>query len=147
MRSLSDFFEWFVGNWRVLDLVTGEEGTMAIRVGAGENCHILEIRVGEFRRTELWGLDPATGDWTATGIGQNVERFTQVMLEVPAGASPQPGDRWLARHEGLLPSGQRTAARMQFLVESMDAFTVEFSEVTVGGELRPGGRQRIERQR
>ena len=146
MSALADFFQWFVGDWRVADLLTGEEGTMTIRVGAGECCHVLEIRIGGIRRTELWGLDPATGNWTATGIGQDGERFTQVMLEVPKGNSPQPGDRWFDRHEGLLPSGERTAARLDFLVESADAFTVEFSELSVGGEPREGGRQRIVRR-
>jgi hypothetical protein len=146
MRRLADFFHWFVGDWIVTDLLTGEEGAMSIRVGAGECCHVMEIRIGGIGRTELWGLDPATGNWTANGIGQDGERFTQVMLEVPESDSPQPGNRWPDRHEGMLPSGERTTAQLEFVVESADAFTVEFSEVSIGGEPRAGGRQRIVRR-
>ncbi len=70
MRPPADFFQCFVGDWRVTDLPTGEEGTMTIRVGVAQFCHLLEIRISGIRRTELSGFDQATRNCTANGTRQ-----------------------------------------------------------------------------
>lgn len=141
-----NFFRYFEGTWKVADVATGVVGSMIIRSGAEGASHILEIGIGDIRRSELWGEDPTDGCWKAVGFGQDGERFFQVMKEVPDHEFPQSGDRWIALHEGVLPSGAGTSARMEFLVESPDAFLVSFTDVRSGDDMIEDFQQRIERQ-
>jgi hypothetical protein len=68
------------------------------------------------------------------------------MKGVPNHESPQSGDRWVALHEGVLPSGAKTSARIEFLIESPDAFLVTFIDVRSGDDVIDDFQQRIERQ-
>lgn len=143
---LINFFHYFEGNWRVTDLATGITGSMRIRLGAGGVSHILEIEIGGVQRSELWGCDPIDGCWKAVGFSQDGERFAQVMKDLPDHESPQGGDRWVDLHEGVLPSGAKTLARMEFLIESPNAFLVTFTDVRSGDEVIDDFQQRIERE-
>ena len=145
--NLINFFRYFEGNWKVTDIATGIVGSMKIRSGAGGVSHILEIEIDDVQRSELWGYDPTDGCWKAIGFGQNGERFSQVMKGLPDHESPQSGDRWVDLHEGVLPSGARTSARMEFLIESPDTFRVTFTDVRSGDDVINDFQQRIERQR
>ena len=144
--NLINFFRYFEGNWKVTDIATGIVGSMKIRSGAGGVSHILEIEIDDVQRSELWGYDPTDGCWKAIGFGQNGERFSQVMKGLPDHESPQSGDRWVDLHEGVLPSGAETFARMEFLIESPDAFLVTFTDVRSGDVGIKDFQQRIERQ-
>jgi hypothetical protein len=144
--NLVNFFHYFQGNWRVTDLATGTIGSLKIRLGAGRVSHILEIEIGDVQRTELWGKDPIDGCWKAIGFGQDGERFSQVMERLPNHESPQSGDQWVDLHEGVLPSGAKTSARMEFLIESPNAFLVTFTHVRSGDDVIDNFQQRIERQ-
>jgi hypothetical protein len=145
--NLISFFRYFEGSWRVTDLASGLAGSMKIRSGAGGVSHMLEIEIGDVQRSELWGHDPTDGCWKATGFSQDGERFSQVMKGLPDHESPQSGDRWVDLHEGVLPSGAKTSARMEFLIELPDAFLVTFTDVRSGDEVINDFQQRIERQR
>jgi hypothetical protein len=144
--NLIDFFHYFEGNWRVTNLATGTVGSLKIRLGTGRVCHILEIEIGDVQRSELWGYDPSDGCWKAIGSSQDGERFSQVMKGLPDHKSPQSGDRWIALHEGVLPSGAKTSARMEFLIESPDLFLVTFTHVRSGDDVINDFQQRVERQ-
>jgi hypothetical protein len=144
--NLINFFHYFEGSWRVTDLAAGTVGSLKIHLGAGGVCHILEIDIGDVQRSELWGRDPIDGCWKAIGFSQNGERFSQVMKGLPGHESPQSGDRWVALHEGVLPSGAKTSARMEFLIESPDAFLVTFTHVRSGDDVINDFQQRIERE-
>lgn len=144
--NLINFFRYFEGNWKVTDMATGIAGSMKIRSGAGGVSHILEIEIDDVQRSELWGYDPTDGCWKAIGFGQNGERFSQVMKGLPDHESPQSGDRWVDLHEGVLPSGVKTSERMEFLIESPDAFLVTFTDVRSGDDVTSDFLQRIERQ-
>jgi hypothetical protein len=141
-----NFFHYFEGNWRVTDLANGIVGSLKIRLGAGGVSHILEIEIGDVQRSELWGCDPTDGCWKAIGFSQDGERFSQVMKDLPDHESPQSGDRWVDLHEGVLPSGAKTSARMEFLIESPDAYLVTFTDVRSGDDVINDFQQRIERQ-
>jgi len=141
-----NFFHYFEGNWRVTDLATGIAGSLKIRLGAGGTSHILEIEIGDVQRSELWGYDPTDGCWKAIGYSQDGERFFQVMKELPDHESPQIGDSWFALHEGVIPPGEKTSARMEFLIESPDAYLVTFTDVRSGDDVINDFQQRIERQ-
>jgi hypothetical protein len=144
--NLINFFHYFEGTWRVTDPATGTVGSLKIRLGAGKVSHILEIEIGHVQRTELWGMDPTDGCWKAIGFSQDGERFSQIMKRLPDHESPQSGDRWVDLHEGVLPSGAKTSARMEFLIESPDAFLVTFTDVRSGDDVIDDFQQRIERQ-
>ena len=135
--TLINFFSYFEGTWELTDLGSGEKGTMTIGLGTGGTSHVLELKIGAVERTELWGFDPATKQWTAAGFGRDGERFTQVMLEVPHHETPRVGDRWLDQHDGLLPSGEKTAARLEFTIDSEDQYTVVTTHATLGDQLLP----------
>ena len=145
--NLMNFFRYFEGSWRVTDLATGTIGSLEIRPGAGGTSHILEIVIGDVQRTELWGCDPTDGCWKAVGFSQDGERFFQMMKHLPEHESPQTGDRWIDLHEGVLPSGAKTSAEMDFLIESPDAFLVSFTDVRSADEVIDAFQQRIERDR
>ena len=143
--NLISFFRYFEGNWRVTELATGTAGSLNIRLGTGRVSHIMEIDIGDVQRSELWGYDPGDGCWKATGFSQDGERFSQVMKDLPDHESPQSGDRWNCLHEGVLPSGAKTSARMEFLIESPDTYLVTFTDVRSGDNVINDFQQRIER--
>lgn len=141
-----NFSRYFEGNWRVTDLATVIVGAMKIRSGVGGVSHILKIEIGDVQGSELWRYDPTDGCWKAIGFSQDGERFSQVMKGLPDHESPQSGDRWVDLHEGVLPSGAKTFARMEFLIESPDVFLVTFTDVRSGDVVINDFQQHIERQ-
>ena len=91
---LMQYFSYFEGTWQVTDLNGDRRGSMTIKRGEGGTSHILEYRLGDERKTELWGYDPTSKNWTAIGFAENGERYSQVMMEVPKHETPTAGDRW-----------------------------------------------------
>ena len=144
---LMKYFSYFEGQWQVTDLHGGRKGSLTIRRGEGGTSHVLEYRLGEERRTELWGYDPTTKNWTAVGFAQNGERYLQVMTEVPKHETPKPGDRWSDKHEGVLPSGETTSSQLDFLIESKDSYVVKVIKSTVGESKQEDRATKITRQR
>jgi hypothetical protein len=69
--NLINFFRYFEGNRRVTDLAAGIAGSLKIRLGAGGVSHILEIKIGDVQRSELWGYDPTDGCWKAIGYSKD----------------------------------------------------------------------------
>jgi hypothetical protein len=145
--NLLEYFSYFEGTWEVTDLNTDGKGSMTIRRGESGTCHLLEYRVGDERKTELWGYDPTGKCWTAAGFNQNGERYCQVMMEVPKHATAKVGDRWSDKHEGVLPSGEKTSSRLEFHIESKDSYTVKVTNITVGESKKEDASFRITRQR
>ncbi|MEM7144912.1 MAG: hypothetical protein AAF591_07230 [Verrucomicrobiota bacterium] len=136
-QRLLKFFSYFEGTWELTDQDSGEKGTMIITLGAGGTSHILTLKLGDMERTELWGYNPATGKWMAAGFGNDGERFTQVMENVPGHERPRPGDQWLDRHEGTLPSGEKTSAQLAFTIDSEDQYTVVSTKIQIGDQSLP----------
>jgi hypothetical protein len=143
---LREYFTYFEGTWQITELNGNELGSMTIRRGEGGTCHVLEYRVGDDRRTELWGYDPTSKHWTAIGFTQNGERFSQVMVGVPEHETPKVGDLFSDRHEGILPSGEKTSSTLQFHIESADSYTVKVTDITVGESKQEDVSFRITRQ-
>ncbi|GKS57817.1 hypothetical protein YTPLAS18_13440 [Nitrospira sp.] len=104
---LMKFFSYFEGTWRVTDFDGHRRGSLTIQRGESGTSHVLEYWLGEVKRTELWGYDPTSKSWTAIGFAHNRERYSQVMTEVPNRDTPQAGDRWSDKHEGVLPPVKR----------------------------------------
>lgn len=144
---LMEYFSYFEGTWQVTDLNGDGKGSMTIKRGEGGTSHVLEYRLGDERKTELWGYDPTSKNWTAIGFTQNGERYSQVMTEVPKHETPRAGDRWSDKHEGVLPSGEKTSSRLDFLIESKDSYTVTVTNITVGVSKQEDVAMRITRQR
>ena len=144
---LMEYFSYFEGTWEVTDLNEGAKGSMTIRRGEGGTSHVLEYRLGDDRRTELWGYDPTGKCWMSIGFNQNGERFSQVMMEVPKHATVEAGDRFWDKHEGVLPSGEKTAARLEFHIESEHSYTVQVTDIIVGESKQPDASYRITRHR
>lgn len=129
-----EYFSYFEGAWEVANLNGDEKGSMTIRRGESGTSHVLEYRLGDDRKTELWGYGPAGKCWTAIGFNQNGERYSQVMMDVPKHATAKAGDRFWDKHEGVLPSGEKTAARLEFHIESEHSYTVQVTDIIVGGQ-------------
>lgn len=144
--KLMEYFSYFEGTWQVTDLNGGGKGFMTIKRGEGGTSHVLEYRLGDERKTELWGYDPTSKNWTAIGFAQNGERYSQVMTEVPKHETPKAGDRWSDKHEGVLPSGEKTSSRLDFFIESKDSYTVKVTNITVGESKHEDVATRITRQ-
>ena len=144
---LMEYFSYFEGTWQIIDLTGDGKGSMTIKRGEGGTSHVLEYRLGDGRKTELWGYDPTSKNWTAIGFAQNGERYSQVMMEVPKHETPKPGDRWSDKHEGVLPSGEKTSSRLDFSIESKDSYTVKVTDITVGESKQEDVAMRITRQR
>lgn len=144
---LLEYFSYFEGTWEVTDLNADGKGSMTIRRGESGTSHVLEYRVGEERKTELWGYDPTGKCWTAIGFNQNGERYSQEMAEVPKNATAKPGDRWSDKHEGVLPSGEKTSSRLDFYIESKDSYKVKVTNITVGESKLEDASFRITRHR
>ena len=144
---LMEYFSYFEGTWQVTDLNGDGKGSMTIKRGEGGTSHVLEYRLGDERKTELWGYDPTSKNWTAIGFAQTGERYSQVMTEVPKHETPKAGDRWSDQHEGVLPSGEKTSSRLDFLIESKDSYTVTVTNSTVRESRQEDVAMRITRQR
>lgn len=129
---LKEYFSYFEGTWQITKLNGSETGSITIKRGEGGTCHVLDYRFGDDRRTELWGYDPTTKHWMAIGFNQNGERFSQVMMDVPERATAEAGDRFWDKHEGVLPTGEKTSARLDFYIKSHDAYTVKVTNITIG---------------
>lgn len=144
---LKEYFSYFEGTWQITKLNGSETGSITIKRGEGGACHVLDYRFGNDRRTELWGYDPTTKHWMAIGFNQNGERFSQVMMDVPERATAEAGDRFWDKHEGVLPTDEKTSARLDFYIESQDAYTVKVTNITVGESKQEDASFRITRQR
>ena len=142
-----EYFTYFEGTWEVTDLNGGGKGSMTIRRGASGTCHVLEYRLGDDRKTELWGYGPTGKSWTAIGFNQNGERYAQVMMDVPKRATSQAGDRFWDKHEGVLPSGEKTSARLDFHIETANSYTVKVTNIIIGKSKPQDASFRITRQR
>ena len=145
--KLMGYFSYFEGTWAVTELGGDSKGSMTIKRGESGTCHVLDYHVGDDRKTELWGYDPNTQHWTAIGFNQNGERFSQVMMDVPERAAAEAGDRFWNKHEGALPTGEKTTARIDFLIESNDAYSVKVTNIAIGENKLADAAFRITRQR
>jgi hypothetical protein len=143
---LMEYFSYFEGKWQITELNGDRKGSMTIRRGEGSTSHVLEYRLGQERKTELWGYDPISKHWTAIGFAQNGERYSQVMRDVPKRETTQAGDSWYDKHEGALPSGEKTSSRLDFHIESKDSYTVNVTNITVGESKQEDVAMRITRQ-
>jgi hypothetical protein len=143
---LMEYFSYFEGTWQVTDLNGDGKGSMTIKRGEGGTSHVLEYRLGDERKTELWGYDPTSKNWTGIGFAQSGERYSQVMMEVPKHETPKAGDRWSDKHEGVLPSGEKTSSRLDFYIESKDSYTAKVTNITVGECRQEDVAMRITRQ-
>jgi hypothetical protein len=143
---LMEYFSYFEGTWQITELNGDRKGSMTIRRGEGSTSHVLEYRLGQERKTELWGYDPISKHWTAIGFAQNGERYSQVMRDVPKRETTQAGDSWYDKHEGALPSGEKTSSRLDFHIESKDSYTVNVTNITVGESKQEDVAMRITRQ-
>ncbi|MEO0796232.1 MAG: hypothetical protein AAFX93_13775 [Verrucomicrobiota bacterium] len=126
------FYRYFLGNWTITDLESGDSGTLVITEGSCGTCHVVEYKLGEVTRTELWGYDPTNQTWRADGFSNDGERFTQTMLDVPEKDQPEAGDHWKDEHKGMLPTGESTYAMLDLEVESRDAYLVTVTQAHVG---------------
>jgi hypothetical protein len=143
---LKEYFSYFEGTWQITTLNGSETGSITIKRGEGGACHVLDYRFGNDRRTELWGYDPTTKHWMAIGFNQNGERFSQVMMDVPERATAEAGDRFWDKHEGVLPTDEKTSARLDFYIESQIAYTVKVTNITVGESKQEDASFRITRR-
>jgi hypothetical protein len=143
---LKEYFSYFEGTWQITKLNGSETGSITIKRGEGGACHVLDYRFGNDRRTELWGYDPTTKHWMAIGFNQNGERFSQVMMDVPERATAEAGDRFWDKHEGVLPTDEKTSARLDFYIESQIAYTVKVTNITVGESKQEDASFRITRR-
>jgi hypothetical protein len=144
---LMEYFSYFEGTWQVTDLNGDGKGSMTIRRGEGGTSHVLEYGLGEERKTELWGYDPTSKNWTAIGFAQNGERYSQEMTKLSKHETPKAGDRWSDKHEGVLPSGEKTSSRLDFFIESEDSYTVKVTNIRVGESKQEDVATRMTRQR
>jgi len=143
---LREYFGYFEGTWQIRELNGSETGSITIKRGEGGTSHVLDYRFGDDRRTELWGYDPTSKHWMATGFNQNGERFSQVMMEVPERATAEADDHFWDKHAGVLPTGEKTSARLDFFIESQDAYVVKVTNITVGENRLEDASFRISRQ-
>ncbi len=127
-----DFYHYFVGDWALSTPDQKENGTLSIRVAGCGAAHLVEYDFAGLKRTELWGYDPASKLWCATGIDQRGERFRQEMHGAPTEGKATAGVSWTSTHRGILPSGEATSAELRFEIESPDAYLVSVTEAKQG---------------
>ncbi|MEM8550072.1 MAG: hypothetical protein AAGF10_04715 [Verrucomicrobiota bacterium] len=142
---MMSFYDYFVGNWKLTDLDNGDQGSLVIALSACGTAHIAEYKLGMTQRTELWGYDPVSKTWCATGFGQDGERFTQTMVGAPDKEKPEAGDAWVDEHRGMLPEGMPTSADIRLEIESANAYLAIVPEIKVGEHSFPGLKMRCSR--
>ncbi|MEM9227154.1 MAG: hypothetical protein AAGA45_04220 [Verrucomicrobiota bacterium] len=142
---MMSFYDYFVGKWKLTNLDNSEEGSLVITLSACGTAHLAEYALGRTKRTELWGYDPVSKTWCATGFGQDGECFTQTMIGAPDKEEPEAGDAWIDEHRGMLPDGTPTSADIRLEIESPDTYLAIVPQIKAGELSFPGLKMRCSR--